>query len=156
MEKPKEPFKSRKYVRLPKYESESLDRNTYVHPDLTDNYLENRADYDDNEKLPKGVHKWWYDTDLYTLQDLLNLSKDKDPKEIVISLHRNREIDHITISVEYRTKTDVEAWQADHDAEEAEYKQKYADYVEADKEYQLWLAEQELEKLVAKISDLKK
>ena len=159
MQKPKEPFKSGKYIHLPEYENEVLDNKKYVHPDLIENYLENQEDYDNyrnDEKLPDDLNEWWYHTDLYSLQELMDLSKDKDPKDVIISLHRNREIDHVTISVKYRTATDAQKWQAEHDAEEAEYQRKYTEYVEADKQYQLWLAEQELEKLVAKISTMKK
>jgi hypothetical protein len=159
MEKPKEPCKSGKYIRMPEYEIEILDNNTYVHPDCLDRFFETEEEYynyRDEDKLPNKVHEWWYDTDLCSLQDLLNLAKNKDPKKIMIVLHRDRQIDHVKISIEHRTEVDCQAWQAAYDAEEIEYQQKYTEYIEADKKYQLWLAEQELEKLVAKISGLKK
>lgn len=47
------------------------------------------------------------------------------------------------------------AQQAKHDAQNAEYEEKYKAYVEEDKKYQLWLVEQELEKLISKISKIK-
>jgi len=158
MEKPKQPFKSSKYICLPEHETKILDSKTYVYPECIERWIESQEDYDNycnNNELPAGVHEWHYDTDLYTLQDLLDLAKGKDPKDVIISLSRDREIIHVGISVEHRTQVDIQAWQAAHDAEEDEYQRKYAEYIEADKKYQLYLAEQELEKLVSKITHLK-
>ena len=76
----------------------------YIHPEAIEQVIESLADHlGDDEELP-AYEKWWYTTDAFSLQEILDLSKDFDPKDVIISIYRDRQVQDITVSVNHRIK----------------------------------------------------
>jgi hypothetical protein len=103
------------------------------------------------------IKDWHYDTDIFTLKDLLDIiPNDVDKNNVVISVKRDREIRYIEVSVLVRTPSDKESWQAAHDAEKADYERRYAAYKEELAAYDKWETEQEIKRLQDKLAKIKK
>lgn len=158
MKKPELPLKhGAKYICEPKYEEKHLKSKVYVHPDYMDRYEENWEDQkeEDDEVMP-AIEEWWYDTDVFTLQELLDSSKDMDPKDVIISVHRDRHINDITISVTHRSTPDLDAWKAGKEAEEADYQARLAIYKKEIVKFRKWEAEEKIKQLKEKLTSLEK
>lgn len=80
---------------------------TYVHPEFVEHYEErwherNTRDTQDLEEEPEGEPKyktWNYNVKLFTLADLLKLSKGVDPKNVSVHIYRDREMQDLTVAV---------------------------------------------------------
>ena len=99
--------------------------------------------------------EWWYHTDVFSLQDLIDASQGKDPKEIIISIHRDRQVTDLGVRVEHRSAPDLKAWREGKAAEEKEYQKKLEAYKIEKLEYEEWKASQEVAQKQKEIRDLK-
>lgn len=161
MKEPTRPFKSGKFSYCPDHKDEALISKLYVHPDFMEEIEEKLLDEDqaegDEAYIKPQVEEWWYDTEFVTLQDILNIvPTNTDPKNIIITIHRDREIRDIGCKVSIRTQVDKEAWQLGHDAEQVEYEEKLAAYEAEKKKYDQWKTEEEIKQLQSKLDKLKK
>lgn len=157
MKKPETPYKKGHFICEPKYEEKCLKNKVYVHPDCIERYEENWEEYNEEEgAVMPAIEEWWYDTDVFTLQELLDMSKGMDPKDVFVSVHRDREIRDLSVSVSCRTKPDIEAWRTGKAASEADYEARLEVFKKEMIEYRKWEANQEIEKLKNKLGSLEK
>lgn len=157
MKEPERPYKSGNFIREPEYEAKTLLSKLYVHPDCIERYEERwLEDQEDETAEPPQVEEWWYNTDVFTLQDLLDAIGDANPKDVVISVHRDRQVEDLTVKVQNRTKPDLKAWRAAKAAEEADYQRRLEDYKKELVAYKKWQAEQKVKELNEKISSYEK
>lgn len=157
MQKPEVPYKKGHFIREPEYEEKFLKTKVYVHPDCIERYKEQWEDQkeSDDEVMPP-IEEWWYNTDVFTLQELLDMSEGMNPKEVFISVHRDRQIHDISVSVSCRTKPDLEAWRAGKAASEADYEARLEVYKKDMIEYRKWEANQKIKALETKLESLDK
>lgn len=156
MEKPKTPLKSGNYISEPKYEEKCLKNKTYVHPDCIERYEERWEEDAEEGDVKPTIEEWWYDTEVFTLQELLDMSKGMDPKDVIISVHRDRQIEDLSVSVTHRSTPDIKAWRAGKAAEDADYEARLEVFKKDMIEYRKWEANQKIKALESKLDSLEK
>lgn len=163
MKEPKVPLRTGKFISLPKYNENFLKCTIYVHPDILSNYgkkwfEKNWTDqYEEETSIIPKIKEWWYDTEIFTLQQLLDIiPKEANPKNITIIVNRTREINHITVSVIHRTPIDEVAWKAGELAEDKKYKEELAIYEVEKVKYDEWYLENQIKELQNKLEQLRK
>jgi hypothetical protein len=156
MKKPETPYKKGHFISEPEYEEKFLKTKLYVHPECIERYEENWQDEHEEDEVMPPLEEWWYNTDVYSLQELLDMSKGMDPKDIFISVHRDREIHDISVTVSCRIKPDIKAWRAGKAASEADYEARLEVFKKDMIEYRKWEANQKIEELKNKLGSLEK
>jgi hypothetical protein len=158
MIKPKQPFWIGDHHFKPEFETKNLLEKLYVHPDLISDYIYNNfATEEEREKAEAEVNEWWYHTDVLSLQEIMDvLPPNTNPKDVIISVHRDRHITDITITVSLRSSINEAEWQKAHDAEKADYEKRFLQYEKEMKKYELWETEQKIKELEKKRDNLKK
>jgi len=158
MKEPKYPYKSGNYINYEEFVEHELLRKIYAHPDCAEGVEEQLADelIDDDPKRPvdidtglpldmPAINEWWYNENILTLDELMTLKPEGvDPKHVIVQINRNREIRYIEVRVYYQTKNSQseEEWQAEAYAEDAEWKERIAQYKEELFEYRKWQLEE--------------
>ena len=162
MQKPQEPYWIGNHddYSYNEFENKILGRKIYLHDDC-DSEEDFKEYYCDQNELKieecPPIELWGYDTEIFTMKELLEIVPDNvDKNDVVISVHRDRQINHIEVLVSVRVPVDKEAWQAAHDAEKADYERRYAAYKEELAAYDKWETEQEIKRLQDKLAKIKK
>lgn len=158
MKKPEQPFKSGNYIRFHETSDHPFISKFYLHPDSNEeDFLHYHFDEPIDEEFKPKIEEWWYDTDVMSVQDILeNLPHDADLKDVFISIHRERQIEYVEVRVSHRTPNNKEIWQAGHDAEEEDYEHKLSIYEKELAEYEILEKEQKMKELQDEINKLKK
>ena len=160
MQEPKLQYKSGKYISMPEFHENTLLAKLYVHPECIDRVQERMEDQreDDDEPIPE-IEEWEYNTELFTLKQLMDMSEGIDPSQVMVSVHRDRKCMDISVRVTQKTpftKEDKKKWKAEREIEDNEFEQRRKIYNEEKAKYDLWKAEQELKTMQDRISKMKK
>ncbi len=154
MQEPKRPFKSGQYSTEPIFVDKVALSKWYIHPECVERVVEHNTDIlEDGEELA-DYEEWGYKTEFCSLQDILNVSQGVDPYNVIISIHRDRCMEDISVCVMHRATADKEAWKKGRDIEEKEYQEKLASYEKEKLEYDKWKIQQEIKLLENKLDKL--
>jgi hypothetical protein len=156
MKKPEPPYMEYFPQNPPEFEEKILDTKLFVDSDCQERFIESWQDENNTEEEPV-IEDWNYDNVLCSLQDILDKAPSNiDPKNIIVSIQRDRDRDHITYTLSYKVMFDAVAWQLKKDQAKAEYDIKLENYKKLKHEYDIWLAEKELSYAQEKLDKLKK
>lgn len=163
MREPQKPYppqrQSQKYT--VKHIDEPLIRKEYICNEDTnfDEYLEDwkdSHDWKEGDPLPE-LFEFTYDNLVCNLAELMaKVPTNIDPSNVLISLHRDRYIDHVEFSVKIRKPTDPVQQQKDFNQDKAEYQKAEAQYQKDLAAYTEWFATTEIAKKEKELADLKK
>lgn len=147
MKKPIEPFAPNEWEYEEKYDPKVIKSFLYVHPDCTDSFKDRYEDGE--EETTPDFEEWWYDTEVMSLQDLFDITPvGADPKKIIISIHRDRDITDIVVRVTNNTPTDNTALAKRlYKKEYKKYLKEKEKYLEDSKKYEEWEKQEEIKNL---------
>lgn len=155
MKKPIEPLRSGAYDYDREFDEKRIAAKWYIHPEIIERVIERAEDYLEEGETVLPHEEWWYDTEVFTLQELLDMTKGINPEEVVINIHRDRQVEDITVAVIHKTPSDKKARKKLRDAEMKDYNERRAIYEKEKIEYDKWKTEQEIQELQNKLSTLK-
>lgn len=159
MNKPEQPCPPRKW----EYEDDFIDTP------IISKLMIVKEDYNEAEELEewKDQHDWEeggflpnivdcnYDNSMGSLQDLLDVIPDGvHPRDVVISINRDRYVGYIEFRMEYRTATNKEKLKAAYNADYAEYEKKLKMYEQDMISYEKWKRQERRNQLKKELEDL--
>lgn len=156
--KPWPPIKiSEKYSR--KFDFEELLIKYYMaDEDNMDDFIQDMQEWEKfkGKPLPE-VKEFSYDNVVCTLADILNtLPPNTDPRNVEISLHRPRYIDHVEFRVSLKKPTNSEVLDELYNKDLCNYQASLVKYEKDIIEYREWVLKQEIHKKEQELEALKK
>lgn len=168
MKKPEYPTIPIKNNFLPKHKETIFIDKIFVYPDSygsadyfeSEEFKQEREEENDNayidDRSKLKVENWEYDNDVISLDKLLKIIGSEDPKNIFISLHRDRQCMHVEFVVSKRDKFDakfIKEWKAENKRLKNEWEEKMKQYHIDMLEYEIWCKEQEAQELKNKLAN---
>lgn len=154
MKRPIKPYKPdiRDYeARIGKIKT--LQSYIFVDPECSERYEEQISDY--GTVIP-DYKPWLYETKVASLQELIDLSKGQDPKNVNIILYRDRDLYSISVDLTSKETYSSEEVMSDYKSDLDNYEDSLNNYHAQLKEYDNWCNQKEIERLEARIIALKK
>lgn len=161
MKEPEIPYNSGKYIYMNPFDDTTLISKIYIHPDLMDgnyyqeNWLDNNEDKTIDQMPP--IEEWGYNEEVFSVQDIIDkVPNGTDINNILITIKRDRTINHIEVNVISRKPTDKKAWDSANKKEEEDYERRLAIYEKEKAKYDEWKIKQDIKDLEKKLAKLKK
>lgn len=161
MKKPSEPFLPIEFAFQPKTKVVVLAQKLFSLDEYINNFDDFRDQYDERCHLIDSCtfHKFSYEEDFFSLEEILRVSQGLPFESIRITLERDREISFVIASVICETpysEAELTDWEKASLAAKAKYQKEFAVYQEELKQFHISMLEKQIEETKTRLEKMKK